>query len=152
MLTQVRPGRKRRRRLPADHHARSQYDGVDRPCTDRFRGFNRLSAGRAKSGLRQRIAHDAARNLPAQPSRRQKTGPKMLSDKSPPNRVSGVIMPSCQKQRTLQTNALQGFALVFSVYQRRDRDSNPRYALTRTIDFESTAFDHSAISPYFYTT
>ena len=33
------------------------------------------------------------------------------------------------------------------LYWRRDRDSNPRYALTRTIDFESTAFDHSAISP-----
>ncbi len=34
------------------------------------------------------------------------------------------------------------------VLWRRDRDSNPRYPLPSTIDFESTAFDHSAISPF----
>jgi len=30
---------------------------------------------------------------------------------------------------------------------RRERDSNPRYAKKRIPDFESGAFDHSAISP-----
>ena len=30
---------------------------------------------------------------------------------------------------------------------RRDRDLNPGYPARSTIDFESTAFDHSAISP-----
>ena len=33
---------------------------------------------------------------------------------------------------------------------RRDRDSNPRCSVKSTIDFESTAFDHSAISPLSY--
>ena len=37
----------------------------------------------------------------------------------------------------------------FNINWRRDRDSNPRYSAKSTIDFESTAFDHSAISPQF---
>ena len=34
-----------------------------------------------------------------------------------------------------------------SLYWRRERDSNPRYGKNRIPDFESGAFDHSAISP-----
>ena len=47
----------------------------------------------------------------------------------------------------LQQNPPQGRACC---KWRRERDLNPRYPVKSTIDFESTAFDHSAISPLSY--
>ena len=61
---------------------------------------------------------------------------------------------SSQGQRELQIPTLSRIytktprKVRFCYNWRRDRDSNPRYSAKSTIDFESTAFDHSAISPY----
>ena len=33
---------------------------------------------------------------------------------------------------------------------RKERDSNPRYGKNRILDFESSAFDHSAIFPVMF--
>ena len=65
--------------------------------------------------------------------------------------------PNCFLHSALDTQGYLGFQSYSSQQKsplsqaflwRRDRDSNPRYPLPSTIDFESTAFDHSAISPF----
>ena len=43
------------------------------------------------------------------------------------------------------------FVVIFTpirAYERKMRDSNPRYAVKRIPDFESSAFGHSANLPY----
>ena len=73
------------------------------------------------------------------------------ADRRPPVRLSLVVEPQHLGFKSDSPHHLQqnppnsGLCCKW----RRDRDSNPRYPVKSTIDFESTAFDHSAISPFY---
>ena len=54
------------------------------------------------------------------------------------------------KQKSEHKLVFAFFITLVKQRWRRERDSNPRYCLNSTPDFESGAFDHSAISPMFW--